>query len=472
MPALSLLVLSVVSDVVEADVTRIKETAKKAAVEAKELTALAKTLDALNDKERKGLSSKGDDYGDDDEGTGKADGAPLTPTESNDRRVKLEALVSRSEELQRVINGAREEAAQMRQWLEAEIREKQGGHGARKAADGILGGKINQFGGLVDKVDPAVRKANQYRDWFGALGKDFDALGAALNQMHATGNTVQTTRYAVEGEDRRTKQAQQRAAAAAEAAAKKARSEARLLEPAGTGTLFAARAIANSKPAHELFAAAHPSRFVFSLKRMPKDSSGAWLDREIQRGEALLASDNGLVSVDGMLFRGSEADFTGAPLKGITPLALKREWLTVYGDDRKPLGGSWVAAPDATGFSLEDNPAWMKLFPAGDDRLAAFTDERDKMVECYNRETARLDPENKRGKYEVITYDTRTWSEKKVESLEAVIDRKSCAKCKCEAFNKRKSKLALDVLKAEQEKRLLVLKPAMERVNAELKKKK
>lgn len=248
-------------------------------------------------------------------------------------------------------------------------------------------------------------------------------------------------------------------------------------EPAATFKGRALNSSARSDDAIALFDAAHPSRFVFAGVDIDKARShyGAQ-SRTVKRGEAMLIS--GLSSsyitaftIDGQLIEVRPEDFLMEPSAKAEPFPLNAGDLPVTIVDAMGEQSTIANQPVTdSGLHFTRTPTFLGLLPADDERKEKFLAERAKVVGCYEKQMAKLDPDNKRGKFVQETYDAKTGQTQKLESLAAVLDRKACGACKCKAFNAKEAALKSSLLAPRQAEQMNTLKPVIEKITAALKK--
>jgi len=191
------------------------------------------------------------------------------------------------------------------------------------------------------------------------------------------------------------------------------------------------------------------------------------LPRPISKGEPLLVIGSGgggllTATIDGVAATYFEGDLTTAPLKSSAKIALTPEQLEIS-DKEGVVGGPADLEPDATGFRLEDTRILRALEP-GDSRRDKFVEEREKVLSCYTAVMEKLDPDNRRGKYDIMYF--RGGVQTKVEPLAAKYDRQACGKCGCKTFNDKKRAFIREVLAPLQKATYVELKPTIDRVEA------
>jgi hypothetical protein len=248
-------------------------------------------------------------------------------------------------------------------------------------------------------------------------------------------------------------------------------------EPAATFKGRALNSSARSDDAIALFAAAHPSRFVFAGVDIDEARShyGAQ-SRTVKRGEAMLinAVNSSYITaftIDGQLIEVRPEDFLMEPSARAAPFPLSAGELPVTIVDA--MGETVTIANEpvtGSGIHFTTTPNFLGLFPADDERKEKFLEERAKVVGCYEKQMAKLDPDNKRGKFVQETYDAKTGKTQKLESLATVLDRKACGVCKCKAFNEKEAALKAALLAPRQAEQMNALKPVIEKITSALKK--
>jgi hypothetical protein len=235
------------------------------------------------------------------------------------------------------------------------------------------------------------------------------------------------------------------------------------------------------KEAAELFKLAHPTKFVFArinfdAGTVPSPNGRSF--RPIPRGEAVLVRTTDgdrsaeIVTVDGENLRVQPRDLSVTPIPGTKVMPLLADWLAIVGPRtaeggvRPDRGNYWdVFNADDTGFALDETPAVFGLTAAGDQRIDTFHVEREKISTCYDKQMDKLDPENRRQRFDSVTYDG-AGKIAKVDSLTSKLDRKACAACGCKAFNTKKRALAKAILHPLQERAYAELQPILERVRS------
>lgn len=232
-------------------------------------------------------------------------------------------------------------------------------------------------------------------------------------------------------------------------------------EPAATLKGRALDSSARNDDAIALFDAAHPSRFVFAGVDIDKARShyGAQ-SRTVKRGEAMLISAYSssyitAFTIDGQLIEVRPEDFVMEPSAKAPPFPIGAGDLPVT--IVNPMGEASTIANEPvidSGLRFTRTPTFLGLFPVDDDRKEKFVAEREKIVGCYEKQMAKLDP----------------GQTQKLESLATVLDRKACGVCKCKAFNEKEAALKASLLAPRQAEQMNTLKPVIEKVTAALKK--
>jgi hypothetical protein len=201
--------------------------------------------------------------------------------------------------------------------------------------------------------------------------------------------------------------------------------------------------------ARGLFAAAHPSRFVF----LRTDEKGG--KRVLKKGEAVLVvktlgrSEVRVIAVDGVERALPAEQLSVVPLAGLRPFVLTADDLDVTTDDGEVIAGPRWLAPDATGFFLDSTNAWLDLLDPPEPRTQRFFEAKKKAVDCYERQMKQLDPEGRlRRNYDLVTYGKN--GVEKMESAETALDRRACSACGCKAFNDMKHKLIKAAIAPQQ----------------------
>ncbi|MDP3157912.1 MAG: hypothetical protein Q8N23_34900 [Archangium sp.] len=248
-------------------------------------------------------------------------------------------------------------------------------------------------------------------------------------------------------------------------------------EPAATFKGRALNSSARSDDAIALFNAAHPSRFVFAGVDIDEARShyGAQ-SRTVKRGEAMLINAISwsyitAFTIDGQLIEVPPDDFLMEPSAKakLFPIGAGDLPVTIV----NPMGEEATIANEPvtdSGLRFANTPTFLQLFPVDDDRKEKFIAEREKVVGCYEKQMAKLDPDNKRAKFVQETYNAKTGQTQKLESLATVLDRKACGVCKCKAFNQKEAKLKASLLAPRQAEQMSALKPVIEKITAALKK--
>jgi hypothetical protein len=216
----------------------------------------------------------------------------------------------------------------------------------------------------------------------------------------------------------------------------------------------------------QLFLAAPAGAFLFSLAdesrhyrgRGPADDT-----RRIRFGEALLLLDSRrgptyesgiplrVLTVDGRVAEVDRDKLATAPPRA-RPLGLTADDLIVRDD-----GGSLIAV------LLEDSeidyaPDFLKVLADSDPRRAQFLAAQQKASQCYDAEMKRLDPDNRRGRYDIVKGE-------RVESLSQHYDRKVSDKCQVARFFALRQQLQKQALAPSRQVLFAQLAPAVTRVN-------
>ena len=327
-----------------------------------------------------------------------------------------------------------------KEWSEAEDEATS----ARRAERRELLAKLRE---IVEAEKTAFRAAQQSTKSDSPLYHDTFSKSQRLNKY---GNFVGSYNHALSEEDRLKAKAAQQAA------------------PVLDGSIKARIRTGDTRgPA--MFMTADRTHFVFPLMTVQKDRGKYDLVRPIAKGEPLLVVNQSgasneyiAVTIDGIAVRYYDFDLTHIPLKSSGKHPLKPEQLEIE-DAQGWLGGPQYFAPDSTGFALE-SAEFLRALGADDPRRERFINARDKVLTCYTATLEKLDPEHRRGKYDVVTY--RGGMKTKVESLTANLDRKACGKCGCKAFNDKKRALAREVLAPLQKAKYAELAPIITRVES------
>lgn len=227
-----------------------------------------------------------------------------------------------------------------------------------------------------------------------------------------------------------------------------------------------------------LFAAAHPSRFVFLRRDMAKgrpinpDQNEWSLFRMLHKGEAMLllggtSSRSIVVSIDGIHSYVKVEDLAGAPIPGTKPGSLTAAELNLFDDSGHIVAGPRSMAVETNGFSMEETPRFLEWLDPPEPRQQQFFDARSKVVDCYTKKLKEMDPTGQlRRHFDVIRTNRRTGEVVTLETAEAALDRKACAVCGCKAFNGTKAKFAKQAVVPRQLKAFEAYKAVLDRLNS------
>lgn len=216
----------------------------------------------------------------------------------------------------------------------------------------------------------------------------------------------------------------------------------------------------------QLYTEAPAGAFIFSLadesspyhRGAPADDT-----RRLRFGEALLLLDSQrgptyanndllrVLTVDGRVAEVERGNVATAPPRA-RPLDLTADDLVVREDSGRPIA---VLTKDS---EIDYAPEFLKVLAQSDPRRAQFLTAQQKASQCYDAEMKRLDPDNRRGRYDIVKGE-------RVESLSQHYDRRVGDKCQVARFFVLRHQLEKQALAPQRRALFATLALVVKRVN-------